>query len=158
MAKVYMMCGKICSGKSTHAAELRKLHKAVVLSVDEITLALFGQDAGDKLDDYVARAEKYLYEKSIEIIESGINVILDWGFWTKRERNEAREFYASKNVECEFHYIDIPDEEWYRRLDKRNKAVMENKTSAYYVDEGLAEKFKQLFEIPDRSEIDVWIN
>ncbi|MCQ2576776.1 MAG: ATP-binding protein [Treponema sp.] len=158
MAKVYMMCGKICSGKSTHAAELRKLHKAVVLSVDEITLALFGQDAGDKLDDYVARAEKYLYEKSVEIIESGINVILDWGFWTKRERNEAREFYASKNVECEFYYIDIPDEEWYRRLDKRNKAVMENKTSAYYVDEGLAEKFKQLFEIPDRSEIDVWIN
>lgn len=158
MAKVYMMCGKICSGKSTHAAELRKLHKAVVLSVDEITLALFDQNAGDKLDDYVARAEKYLYDKSLEIIECGINVILDWGFWTNRERNEAREFYGSKNIENEFHYIDIPDEEWYRRLDKRNKAVMENKTSAYYVDEGLAEKFKSIFEIPDRSEIDVWIN
>lgn len=35
MPKVYLMCGKICSGKSTHAEELRKSQKAVVLSVDE---------------------------------------------------------------------------------------------------------------------------
>ena len=62
VAKVYMMCGKICSGKSTHATELRALYHAVVLSVDEITLALFGQDAGDKHDDYVERAERYLYK------------------------------------------------------------------------------------------------
>ena len=38
--KVYLMCGKICSGKSTHAAALRIQHHAAVLSVDEITLAL----------------------------------------------------------------------------------------------------------------------
>ena len=60
-------------------------------------------------------------------------------------------------MEFEFHYIDISDEEWYRRLDKRNKAVVEKKTSAYYVDEGLADKFKQLFEVPSKDEIQVWI-
>lgn len=157
MPKVYLMCGKICSGKSTHAEELRKSQKAVVLSVDEITLALLGQNAGDLLDDYVAKLEKYLYQKSLEIIETGINVVLDWGFWTKRERDEAKAFYSSNNVEFEFHYIDISDEEWYRRLDKRNKAVVEKKTNAYYVDEGLADKFKQLFEVPSKDEIQVWI-
>lgn len=157
MPKVYLMCGKICSGKSTHAEELRKSQKAVVLSVDEITLALLGQNAGDLLDDYVAKLEKYLYQKSLEIIETGINVVLDWGFWTKRERDEAKAYYSSNNVEFEFHYIDISDEEWYRRLDKRNKAVVEKKISAYYVDEGLADKFKQLFEVPSKDEIQVWI-
>lgn len=49
--KVYLMCGKICSGKSTHAAALRIQHHAAVLSVDEITLALFGTDAGDEKID-----------------------------------------------------------------------------------------------------------
>lgn len=156
MAKVYMTCGKICSGKSTYSQKLRKLHGAVILSVDEITLALFGKDVGEKHDLYVERAEKYLFEKSVEIIESGINVILDWGFWTKRERDFARKFYGDKKIECEFHYIDITDEEWARRLEKRNAAITAGELDAYYVDEGLTQKFKDMFEVPEKSEIDVW--
>lgn len=89
MAKVFMVCGRLCSGKSTYAERLRKEHRAVILSVDEITLALFGQDAGEKHDDYARRARKYLYGKSLEILEMDINVILDWGFHTKQEREGA---------------------------------------------------------------------
>ena len=157
MPKVYLMCGKICSGKTTHANQLRTQHRAVVLSVDEITLALFGQDAGDQHDTYVERAENYLYHKSLEILESGINVVLDWGFWTKQERDFARDFYGARNVEFEFHYIDVSDSEWEKRLRQRNRDVLERRTDAYYVDEGLAAKFASIFEKPDRSEIDVWI-
>lgn len=157
MAKVYMMCGKICSGKSTYAAKLRQQHHAVVLSVDEITLALFGQDAGEQHDEYVARAERYLYEKSLEIIGSGVNVILDWGFWTAKEREYARAFYASRGVAFEFHYIDIDATEWAKRLQKRNRDVLEHKTNAYYVDAGLAAKFEAIFEIPAVHEIAVWV-
>ena len=156
--KVYMMCGKICSGKSTHAEELRKEHKAVLLSVDEITLALFGQDAGEKHDEYVEKAEAYLYRKSLEIIESGISVILDWGFWTKEERAYAKQFYGSRNIPCELHYIDVSDQEWHRRLEKRNEAVCRHELEAYYVDEGLAAKFAAIFEPPDQEEIDVRIS
>ena len=155
--KVYLMCGKICSGKSTHARELRQEHKAVVLSVDEITLALFGQDAGEKHDDYVARAEAYLYRKSLEIVESGISVILDWGFWTKEERDYARQFYGSRNIPYEFHYIDVDDAEWHRRLEKRNAAISRHELDAYYVDDGLAAKFAAIFEKPEPGEIEIII-
>ncbi|MBQ6232016.1 MAG: ATP-binding protein [Clostridia bacterium] len=155
--KVYLMCGKICSGKSTHARELRKEHRAVVLSVDEITLALFGQDAGEKHDDYVARAEAYLYRKSLEIVESGISVILDWGFWTKEERDYARQFYGSRNIPYEFHYIDVDDAEWHRRLEKRNAAITRGELDAYYVDDGLAAKFAAIFEKPEPGEIEIII-
>ena len=48
MAKIFLMCGKICSGKTTYARKLREQNKAVILSADEIMLALFGSDAGDK--------------------------------------------------------------------------------------------------------------
>ena len=74
MPKVYLICGKICSGKSTYAEQLRIQNNAVLLSTDEITLALFGQHCGDKHDDYVERTQNYLFSKSLELIEVGINV------------------------------------------------------------------------------------
>ena len=157
MAKVFILCGKICSGKSTYSQKLRKDKKAVILSVDDITLTLLGQNGGNTLDVYVEKLEQYFFQKSVEIVETGINVILDWGFWTKAERDFAKEFYGSRGIEYELHYISISDEEWYRRLEKRNKDVMGKKSDAYYVDEGLAQKFKSIFEIPGKEEIDVWV-
>ena len=155
MAKAYLICGKICSGKSTYAEQLRVMYHAVVLSTDEITLALFGQHCGEKHDNYVERTQNYLFNKSLELIEVGINVILDWGFWLKEERDYARKFYKSRNIECEFHYIDISKETWHTRLYKRNSEVLAQTTSAYYVDANLAEKFASIFEVPDEDEIDV---
>ena len=157
MAKVMIMCGKICSGKSTHSNKLKAENHAVILSVDEITLALFGQGAGEKHDYYVEKLEEYLYQKSLDIIEAGINVILDWGFWTKNERAYARHFYGSRDIEYEFYYIDIDDGEWNRRLEQRNREIVEHRSNAYLVDSGLAAKFGAIFEKPDRSEIDVWV-
>ena len=154
MPKVYLICGKICSGKSTYAEQLRVQNHAVLLSTDEITLALFGQHCGDKHDDYVERTQNYLFNKSLELIEVGINVILDWGFWMKEERDYAREFYNSRNIECEFHYINISDETWNARLKKRNNAILAGTTSAYYIDDNLAEKFAAIFEVPSEDEID----
>ena len=155
MAKVIITCGRICAGKSTYAEKMRRELSAVVLSIDEVTLALFRQDAGDMHDTYVERAKEYLFEKSVQIIETGINVVLDWGFWTKREREYAREFYRSRGIECELHYIAVPDDEWYRRIEKRNKAVEAGECSAYFVDEGLAAKFAAIFELPAEDEADV---
>lgn len=40
----------------------------------------------------------------------------------------------------------------------RNSLVISGKTSAYFIDEGLAEKVNALFEMPDRNEVDVWVN
>ena len=158
MAKIFLICGKICCGKSTYSEKLRKEHSAVLLSIDEITLSLFGQHCGEKHDDYVERTENYLFEKSLEILEIGVNVVLDWGFWTKEERKYAKTFYESRNIECEFHYIDVSDEEWTRRLTKRNASVLKNEVSAYYVDENLAIKFAGIFEKPEKEEIDIWVN
>ena len=155
MAKVYLICGKICCGKTTYAQKLCDQNHAVLLSIDEITLALFGQHCGDKHDEYVERTEKYLLNKSMEFINKDINVVLDWGFWTKAERESVKEFYKSRNIECELHYIDISDKVWKSRLHKRNNAVLANETSAYYVDDNLAAKFASIFEMPSEDEVDV---
>lgn len=157
MAKAFIICGKLCSGKSTYAEALRKEHRAVLLSVDEILLALFSQDAGEKHDDYVKRVKDYLYVKSLSILEMDINIILDWGFGAKREREFTREFYGSRNIPFEFHYIDVGDEEWNRRIERRNEEVLAGGINAYYVVDELKVKLDSVFEQPDRSEMDRWI-
>lgn len=157
MAKAFLICGKICCGKSTYAERLRIEKNAVLLSVDEIMLAVFGPYAGDKHDEYTEKIQKYLFEKSVEIIKSGINVILDWGFWTRDKRSEAREFYAVRGIECEFYYIDISDEVWKNRIRRRNESVLKRENAAYIVDGNLLAKFEGLFEPPSEDEVDVWV-
>ena len=56
-AKVFIVCGKICAGKSTYTKKLIKEKKAVNLSVDEITLALFGSHCGQMHDTYCERTQ-----------------------------------------------------------------------------------------------------
>ncbi len=155
MPKVTLMCGRICSGKSTYAQKLRRENRAVLLSVDEIMLTLFGQHTGDRHDEYVEKLESYLFAKSLEIVETGTNVVFDIGLWTRSERDCAREFYRSHNVEYELVYIDVDDGEWRRRIEKRNRAVLAGETDAYYVDDGLAAKFAGMFEKPGPDEPDI---
>lgn len=153
MAKVVMTCGKICSGKSTYAAKLCSELNGVILSIDELTLALFNNEAGDKFDMYVERARSYLYKQSVRLIRAGVNVVLDWGFWTKAEREYAKRFYDSEGIEHELHYLSIDDELWKKRINGRNVLVSEGKTDAYYVDEELMEKFASIFQEPEDREI-----
>ncbi|MBQ8552411.1 MAG: ATP-binding protein [Clostridia bacterium] len=157
MPKVIMVCGRICSGKSTYASRLHRDNGAAVLSVDELMLTLFGQHCGDMHDEYAKRTQNYLFCKSVELIESGIDVILDWGFWTKAARTAAREFYMSRGIMCEFHYVDIDDDTWRERIKKRNAEVASGDALAYYVDEGLAAKFAGRFEQPECDEIEVYV-
>ena len=102
------------------------------------------------------RTRGYLYQKSLEIISAGTDVVLDWGFWTKAERDFARSFYGSHGITNEFYYIGVDDDEWRRRIDKRNRDILAGKSDAYYIDEGLAAKFTAIFEKPDPSEMDYW--
>lgn len=156
MAKAILICGRIASGKSVYAQQLCKQKNAVLLSVDELVLEIFGSDLGKKHDEITGRVQQYLFAKSLEVLNCGSNVILDWGFWTRKKRSEAREYYEKHGVECEFHYVDTPNEVWYRNIESRNRAVMTGKTDAYYVDEGLLKKLETLFDEPLPGEIDVW--
>ena len=110
--------------------------------------------SGEMHDVYALRAEKYLLELSLQILQTGADVILDWGLWTKASRNRIRDFYASHGgIPTELHYLRIDPDEWARRIHKRNASG----DDAYYVDEGLREKAEKLFEEPAEDEVDVLI-
>jgi predicted kinase len=110
MAEIILMCGMICSGKSYNAKKLAKEKNAVILSTDEATKFLINNEQGDFYLEFVDKVNLYLRKKAVDIVKTGTNVILDWGFWTKEERNATKEFYKTRNIDCELHYIEIDDE------------------------------------------------
>ena len=155
MAQVILLCGKICSGKSVYARRLREELRAVVLSCDELMLTLFPEGAGEHHDALAERARQYQFDLALQLAGLGVNVILDWGFWTRQWRDEARAFFGTRGVPCQLHYVDAPPDIWHRHIEERNRAVLEGRTSAYFVDEGLLNKLAARFEAPGEEEIDL---
>ena len=156
MGKVILLCGKLCSGKSTYARALReKSPSTVILSCDALMLTLFPQGAGEHHDTLSERAREYLFMLSLDILATGADVILDWGFWTKQWRQKARAFYEKHSIPCSLHYIDVAPDIWQRHILSRNEEVLQGATDLYAVDEGLLNKVNTLFVPPEPDEIDV---
>ena len=113
--KVIAICGKICSGKTYYAKELKNKENGVILSCDEITNILFDNNLAEKHDVMSKRIWKYLLKKAVEIAKTKTNVILDWGFWCKEDRKFVTNYFNENEINIEWHYIDIDDKIWQKR-------------------------------------------
>lgn len=155
MATIYLICGKICSGKTYYAKELAEGKNAIILSCDELSRIIDRNVSldSDKYDSVAKELQRYLLIRAADISNHGVDVILDWGFWTERDRLAVTFFLTEHGFRHEWHYIDIPDERLKQNIEKRNSQLTD---SDYFVDEGLLEKCLSRFEVPDRKSVDVW--
>lgn len=147
MAKVLLLCGKICCGKSTYARSLGSGY--VTLSCDELMLSLFEEQLGDKHQEVTEKSKKYLLSLAGQILNAGANVILDWGFWKKEERLAVRKQLEAAGHSTELIYLKLSEEEWKRRIAKRNR---ERDPLSYYVDDNMVQLFGSMFEEPGEDE------
>ena len=156
MGKVILICGKICSVKSYYIKKIKESLNAVVISPDEATYELINNEQGEFYDIFSKRLIKYLTKKTKEIAQAGANVIFERGLWTKKERQEVKEYFKQNNIECEIHYIYVDNETWTKNILERNKSIKEgiNKKD-FYLDEGLKNKLESLWEEPREKEYDI---
>lgn len=157
MSKIIAICGKICCGKSYYAKQIKEKENAVILSIDEATYELIDNKQGEFYNVFAERVNKYLMKKAVEIVKVGCNVILDWGFWTKAERQETTKYFNQFCIDVEWHYVNVEQLRWKRLIEERN-AKIQNGNGGYefYVDEGLLNKMLSKFEEPKREEMDIW--
>jgi predicted kinase len=158
VAKVILLCGKICSGKSFYSNIIKQKENAVVFSCDEIVYELFGNELGDRHDVMVNKIKNYIYKKTEQVVNSGLNVILDFGFWSRIEREKISKIWKEKNILYEWHYVYVSDNIWLKRIKHRNTLVQKNMCSDIYVDDGVLKKMNSLFEPPCSEEIGVCYN
>ena len=155
MPKVILLCGKIASGKSWYCRKLMEDSPALLLSVDEVTDRLFDNALGEAHDAMTAKIQAYLLNKAVEAVRAGADVILDWGFWTRQDRQAHTKYFRQRAIPVEWHYIDVPDPVWRENIARRNAAVLAGEDPSYYVDEGLMQKLLAWFEPPQPEEMDV---
>ena len=119
---------------------------------------MIDNEQGEFYNAFAQRVNKYLMKKAVEIVKAGCNVILDWGFWTKAERQETTKYFNQFGIDVEWHYVDIEQTRWEQLIEERNIKIQSgNGGSDFYVDEGLMEKLLSKFEEPTRDEMDIWI-
>ena len=155
MAVIYLICGKICSGKTYYAKEMAEEKNALILSCDELSRIIDRNISidSDKYDVIAKELQSYLIWRAVDISSHGVNVILDWGFWTERDRAALSYFMTDHGFKYEWHYLDISEERLKKNIEKRNSQLTD---SDYFVDEGLLEKCLSRFEVPDKKSVDVW--
>lgn len=157
MPKAILICGRIASGKTTYARRLCREGNAVLLSCDELMLTLYSADLGVRHDEVAGRAQRYLYQKALELLKAGVSVVLDWGFWTAASRRYARNMFESRGFACELHYLNTPMEQILENIDRRNRAVAAGAEQAYPVEAGLLLKMTAAFTEPKKEEVDCCI-
>ena len=124
MATLHLIVGLPCSGKTTLARRLELERSALRLTPDEWQLCLFGQDAEEP--EHNARhglIEALLWDLASRALGLGTNVILDFGFWAREEREDFRARAKQLGASSEVHFLDVPEKELLRRLAVRNSQL-----------------------------------
>lgn len=117
MTTLILMCGLPGAGKTTLARSLERERDALRLTPDDWILAL-GIDPYDEPQRAVV--EQLQWDVAMRALELGTSVILDFGFWSRRERDDFRVRASALGVGFEIHFVDAPRSELVARLAARN--------------------------------------
>src|SRR4028119_2022154 len=91
MATAHLLFGYLGSGKTTFAKRLEVEHGAVRFTPDEWMARLFGDDPPEESFTEKAEAILELLEPLwTRCLSLGVDVVLDYGFWSRKERDEVR--------------------------------------------------------------------
>jgi len=151
MATLFLMVGLPCSGKTTKAKELENKLSALRLTPDDWHVGLFGHDIyHPEHDQRHTFIESMLWRVAKRALELGTNVILDFGFWSKEERDYFRAEAHMLGAASEIIFMDVAEEELIRRMRLRNENLSD---SIHFIPEDLMRSWVQLFQPPDTDEL-----
>ncbi len=152
MATLYLMVGLPCSGKTTLAKNLEHELPALRLTTDEWHIRLFGQDAEEpEHDARHSLIEALLWNIASRALELGMNVILDFGFWAREEREDYRLRAKQLGAASEVHYLDVAEDELLRRLAVRN---LQPSQKCFIISEKAMKPWIDFFQKPTPDELE----
>lgn len=146
------MVGLPLAGKTTLAKQLEQEYSALRLNIDEWHTRLFGQDAEEQEhDDRHGLIEAMLWDIAARLLVLGVNVILDFGFWAKVEREDYRARARQLGAGSEIHYLNVTEEEIFARLAIRNAHPPQG---AFYIPEAKFKEYIPIYQPPTPDEFE----
>jgi len=156
MANLFLIVGNVGAGKSTYSAKLADQQDAHVFSVDEWMKNLFVMDMPNPPSyewalERTQRIEVQMLRESLRLLEKKINVILDIGFFARRQRQRVRNFFHQHGCDPIIHYLDVDKETRWKRVNDRN--TTQGETYHFQVSKDVFEFCETIFEPLDDGEM-----
>ena len=120
MATLFMMMGLPGSGKTTLAHRLERERPALVLSPDVWMSRIVGDGYDFKRREAVTEVQLEVAER---VLRLGSDVVLDFGFFHRSDRDEARARARAAGAQAQLVFLDPPIQELVRRVEARNAAL-----------------------------------
>ena len=145
----YLICGFIGSGKTTFAKKLEKEKGVVRFTKDEWTVKIFGNGfskdnfQNDMFHKYDGKVTKLATEIALRFLKTGTSVIIDDGFWYRKQRDEMRQQLKEIGAVAKFYFIDTPVDVMKERTVKRSENPP---ADSFYITEQEFNDYLKMFE------------
>lgn len=122
---IHLVCGSTGAGKTTFSMRLADETGAIRLSIDEWMTALFGPDQPAQIEfawmiERVNRCEAVMWSVAADAARRGVASVIDCGFTRAEHRRKFANLAADAGLPVALHWLDVPVEERWRRVARRN--------------------------------------
>ena len=146
-AVVYLMVGLPGAGKTMRAKQLETSAPALRLTPDEWQIALFGDRNPPDERDLV---EGKLVELGMRAAGLGVDVVLDFGLWSRDERSALRWIAGAVGARSQVVYLPVDPEEQHRRVTDRFATTP---GATFRMTPVELEQWRARFQAPDEDEL-----
>ena len=150
MATIILLCGLPGSGKTTLAQRIGHERPALRLGEDDWMVQLFGSTTGhgEAQRDAIKQVQ---WQIAVQVAQLGRDVVLDWGFWSRAEREDYRARAAALGLRTELRFLDVPLAELIHRLEWR---IRDLRPTSFPVSETELRQWWETFEPPTADELE----
>ena len=126
MPTAHLICGYIGSGKTTFALQLEADTGATRFTHDEWMVKRYGVNPpADRFRQYYEDVSTDIWEEALASLARGQDIILDFGFWKRADRDEARVRLSAYDVRLYVVACDL-ETAWLRVQERNNKLGSEH--------------------------------
>ncbi len=146
----YIICGFIGAGKTTFSRKLEKDTGAIRITKDTWMIKIFGNSPTfEKFEEFDDKVSKLSRDTAFQLLEKGIDVIIDEGFWVKSQREEMKRRVERLGAKAVLYYVKCPMEVMKKRTLERSGNPSED---SFKISGKLFEQYAKYWEAPTSDE------